>query len=361
MKKIGIDARLYSQTGVGTYLRNLLDRIDKNPKKGVEYYVYLTNKDYRKTAFRSKKMIKRKADFMWHGFKEQWNFLNLLKSDNLDLVHFTYFGYPVLYDGKFVATVHDITPFLFKTGRSSTKSALVYNLKHFVFKLILKTQLGRSLKIIVPSHMIKNQLNSFFRNETEGKVAVISEGVGRDMVEAKENKDLLKKFSNFFIYVGNFYPHKNVESLVKAFAIAANQAKLVLIGPDDFFGKRLLSKINDYKNIVFVKNAKPDDLVFFYKNAKALIHPSLSEGFGLPLIEAAYFGCPIIASNIGVFKELLKDNYVSFEPRSIEDMAFKIKNFSNVSLKPFPKAFFEKHSFDKMAAETVEVYLNCLR
>ena len=121
MKKIGIDARLYSQTGVGTYLKNLIYYLDKKGPKDILFYIYLMPDDYNDLSFKNKNIIKRKVNYRWHTIGEQIGFAIKLYYDKLDLMHFTYFSYPIIYLKKFVATVHDATPLLFKTGKASTK------------------------------------------------------------------------------------------------------------------------------------------------------------------------------------------------------------------------------------------------
>jgi len=363
MKKIGIDARLYSQTGVGTYLRNLIYYLEKKNLKDQLFYIYLMPKDYDQLSFKNKNIVKRKVDYRWHTFGEQAGFAIKLYQDGLDLMHFTYFSYPVLYLRKFVATVHDATPLLFKTGKASTKNQLIYNIKHLFFRIILWCQVNRAIKIITPTNTVKEQLIEIYGQKISKKISAIYEGVNYQIIVSKENKELSKKFTNFFIYVGNFYPHKNVESLIKAFEKIDKKYQLILLGPDDYFANKILQCIDTLKlnkNIILLKNPTLSDLVFFYKNAQALIHPSFSEGFGLPLIEAAYFNTPIIASNIKVFKELLRNNYVSFNPNNVDDIAKKISNF--IEKKPvFDYVnIMGNYSFSKMTEKTLEIYINIL-
>lgn len=363
MKKIGIDARLYSQTGVGTYLKNLIYFFEKKNLKNKLIYIYLLPEDYKKLTFKNKNILKRKVYERWHTIGEQIGFAVKLYQDNLDLMHFTYFSYPIFYLRKFIATVHDVTPLLFKTGKASTKNQLIYKIKHLFFRLILWCQVNRAMKIITPSETVKKQLEGIYGKELAQKTSSIYEGVNYQILKSKENKQLIKKFSNFFIYVGNFYPHKNVEKLIEAFSKLKTNSKLILLGPNDFFSARILHYINIMKcenNVVLVKNPTLSDLVFFYKNAKALIHPSLSEGFGLPLIEAAYFDCPIIASNIEVFKELLGNNYLSFDPNSVDDIVEKVKKFIDKKPKFDYKNLIKKYSFEKMTDKTFEIYREAL-
>ncbi|MFA6532633.1 MAG: glycosyltransferase family 1 protein [Patescibacteria group bacterium] len=359
MKKIGIDARLFSQTGVGTYIKNLIYYLEKKEFKNELFHIYLMPGDYNRLTFKNKNIIKRKVDYRWHTLGEQMGFALELYKDNLDLMHFTYFSYPVLYWKKFIATVHDTTPLLFKTGKASTKNQFVYNIKHLFFRIILWCQVHRAVKIITPTETVKKQLEDIYGNKISDKTSSIYEGVNYQMLESKENKELSKKFNNFFIYVGNFYPHKNVENLIKAFRNVDKQFKLILLGPDDYFTSRILRCINTSKlnkNVILLKNPSLSDLKYFYKDAQALIHPSLSEGFGLPLIETAYFNTPIIASNITVFKELLGNNYLSFDPNNVDDISKKINNFIQKKPEFDYSNIMKKYSFSRMTDDTLKIY-----
>jgi len=363
MKKIGIDARLYSQTGVGTYLKNLLYYLEKKELKDEFFYIYLMAEDYNRISFKNKNIIKRRVNYRWHSIGEQLGFAINLYLDNLDLMHFTYFSYPILYFKKFLATVHDTTPLLFKTGKASTKNKLIYNIKHLFFRLIIWCQIIRALRIITPTNTVKKQLINLYGKTISEKIIPIYEGVSYQIKKTKENKSLSKKFDSFFIYVGNFYPHKNVENLIKAFKNINKKYNLILLGPDDYFTKRILRCIDTSKSndqTFLLKNPSLRDLVFFYKNAIAIIHPSLSEGFGLPLIEATYFNCPIIASDINVFKELLGNNYLSFNPSDVNDIGNKIKKFLERKPSFDYRNIISQYSFEKMTNETVKIYKEVL-
>lgn len=364
MKKIGIDARLYSQTGVGTYLRNFIHELSVHPPKDITFFLYILPSDEKKLLPLPPNFIIRKAPYLWHSFSEQFAFLNILNGDHLDLMHFTYFGYPILYRRKFIATVHDLTPLLFKTGKASTKNPLIYCIKHFFFKLILHSQIENAVSIITPTETVKNQIVRVYGSHLKDKIVPLHEGVGYELAQTKENESLKSRYQKpFFIYVGNFYPHKNVKRLVEAFAGIKAGCQLILIGPLDYFASSTLQYIKQFKmedRIVIVDNATTPDLVFFYKHAQALIHPSLSEGFGLPIIEAAYFNLPIIASNIPVFQELLKGRYVSFNPHDTADMQNKIANFISHPSKSDYGSILELYSFKTMTQQTLSLYHDTL-
>jgi len=351
--KIGIDARLFSQTGVGTYIRNLLYYLPLLSTERYVFYIYLVKKDWNKVRFYRKNFIKREANFYWHGFSEQVGFLQTLKKDNLNLMYFSYFSYPVFYNRPFFSTIHDLTPLYFKTGRSSTKNFLLFKIKHFIFQLVLKNQVAKSLAIITPTQFVKDELIKIYGSKYQDKIFPLYEGVNYQLLKEKENTQLKRIFkSPFFVYIGNCYPHKNLERLIKAYWQSKNVfPKLVLVGPNDFFKKRIVKLIKHLKledKILFYTPHSSSDLVFFYKNALALVNPSLSEGFGLPLVEASYFNCPVIASKIAVFQEIMGNQYIAFDPLNIADINEKINEF----LMKKPKFNFDlikkKYSFKKM-------------
>jgi glycosyltransferase involved in cell wall biosynthesis len=363
--KLGIDARLISQTGVGIYTRNLLYHLQDYIPRDWEVNVYLRKEDYESLGFGAKQFIRRPADIHWHTFSEQTKFYQLLRNDKLDLMHFTYFSYPVFYRRPFVSTIHDLTPLLYKTGKASTRNPVFYEAKYLGLRLVLSEAVNRSRALITPSQSVKNELVEQFGKKHESKIHAIREGVDESIADTKENEALAKKFSrDMFIYVGNFYPHKNVERLIDAYNLVDTQIPLILIGPEDYFSGRIKAHIKSLhleKKVLVHTRSTREDLVYFYKHARALIHPSLAEGFGLTLLEAAYFNCPIIASDIPVIREMLGENYIAFDPLFTTDMTEKIQHFLTKRTKFNYKKIVEKYSFDTMAKETVEVYKKALK
>lgn len=361
MKKIGIDARLIGQTGVGRYITNLLRYLPED--NNYIFYIYTLAVNLQKIPKKSN-FVLREADYRWHTFAEQTAFLKLLYQDNLDLMHFTYFSYPLFYKRKFMITLHDLIPYFYKTGKATSGNQFIYKIKHFFYKLLLKNAVKNARLIIAPSETIKSEIVKNFHPMSPDKIKVIYEGVAEELMNGSENMMLKKQFLfPFFVYIGNFYPHKNMENLVRAFAKIANDVKLILIGPADFFSGRLHQLINQLKQkerILFFKNPTDADLKFFYQHAQALIHPSLSEGFGLPLIEAAYFDCPIIASDIPIFNEILNGQFIKFNPHEVEDIKNKIEQQINQPKKFDYQNFLQKFSFKKMTEKTFEVYKKIL-
>lgn len=364
MKKIGIDARLYYQTGVGVYLRNLLYYLNKINPKNIRFIAYVLKKDYDKLNKEHKNIVFKGVNAKWHTFSEQTTFLFDILKDYVDLMHFTYFSYPVLYPKKYISTVHDTTLIKHKTGKASTKPLSVYNIKHRIFRYIFDKQIRKSEIIITPTKSVKRQILQIVSSIPGSKIQPVYEGVTKDYLRVKIKKDSKKFKAEYFLYVGTFYPHKNVDNLIRAYSKVRTDIKLYLVGPDDYFLKRvvlLIKKLNLNSKVKIVRNITSDKLPELYINATALIHPSLSEGFGLPIIEAAYFGVPIIASKIDVFKEILDDKYIGFDANDTDDIKEKIELFIRERPEFDYKNLLQKFSFEKMTKRTLELYADVLK
>ncbi len=160
--------------------------------------------------------------------------------------------------------------------------------------------------------------------------------------------------------MGNAYPHKNLERLIEAFSISdQNDTNLVFVGKEDFFYKRLKEKIEKMgldKKIVFYGYATDEELAFLYKNAKAIIMPSLMEGFGLPVLEAMVNKCLVLASDISVYREIAGDAAIYFNPLDAGDI---VKKMENIHLNDKIQKGLDRvkmFSWERMAKETLSVY-----
>ncbi len=360
--RIGIDARLYFKTGVGRYIRNLithLQRIDR-----VNSYVVFFGENAYQEFEAGGNWEKRKVTIPWHSITEQTVFIPILLKENLDLVHFPYFSYPILYPGKFIVTIHDMIVSHFDTGKSSTHSPFLYKFKRFGYQINHQIGLRRAAKIIAVSQSTKQEIMQTI-GISSSKIKVIYEGVDTNLVNQKfANTSLID--SPYILYVGNAYPHKNLETLLQAFEVVAQKnktTKLVLVGPDDVFYTRLQRNIEKslIKNRVqFLNSISDSQLVTLYKHANALVSPSLMEGFGLPIIEALSFNIPVIASDIPVYRELFDGLVNFFNPYSVDDLALKLSNAADHKLRPADTKkithTLHKFSWEKAAKETLELY-----
>lgn len=371
--RIGIDARLWNETGVGRYIRNLVWQLQKLDKKNqFVLFVYEGfNSNELKLENEQWKIVE--TDIHWHTVKEQTTFLKILEKEKLDLVHFPYFSVPIFYKGSFVITIHDLIINHYPTGKASTLPSPVYYLKWLGYKYVIKQAAKKACKVITVSNATKQEIIKHL-GVSEEKVAVTYEGVDiKGKGHATKNKESAKNIfsQKYFLYVGNAYPHKNLERLIDVFALLVKEfpeVKLVFVGKEDYFYQRLKQKVaelNLEKQIIFAGFVSEGLLYDYYQHAVATILPSLMEGFGLTGLEAMQEECLILASNIPSLKEVYSDSAVYFDPLAVESMHATIREVLQ-NKKKFD-GFIEKgkerlltFSWEKMAKETIKIYESCV-
>jgi glycosyltransferase involved in cell wall biosynthesis len=372
--RIAIDARFFGPegTGIGKYTEKLVENLQKIDKRN-EYFIILRRNNWPLFQPRAQNFSRVLADARWYSLKEQVLLPATLIKIKPDLVHFPHFNIPLLYPGKFVVTIHDVTVSEFKSAESSTLSPPIYQLKHFMYRSTIKQAIKRSKKIFVPSNFIQKKICKEFNLPIE-KVVTTYEATDEvfAQVRAREisvgrKKELLAKYGikePFIIYVGRAAPHKNLEVVLEALRLSEKQIYFVHSASRDFFVERIRRKAKDkglenkYVTTGFVPDSEIADLL---KMAECLVFPSLSEGFGLPGLEALSVGCSVVCSSIPVFREIYGDAAVYFDPKNPKDLSKKIELIvGNTKLKgDLRKKGFDrvnKYSWEDLAKKTLEVY-----
>jgi len=159
--KIGIDARLIDETGVGRYIRNLITELGKIDR-GNSYVVFLRKKSFDSCSLPNARWEARLADVRWHSVAEQLFMPAIFSREHLDLLHVPYFNVPLFYFGKFIVTIHDLTILHFDTGKATTLPYVLYKIKRIFYYLILLKALHWSEKIIAVSGNTKREILEHF-------------------------------------------------------------------------------------------------------------------------------------------------------------------------------------------------------
>ena len=360
---IVIDAR-ESGTSTGRYVDKLIEYIAKiNPDydfnilttpKRVEYIKSIAPKYYVQ-ATGSKEF----------SFDEQLKFLKEIKDLDADLVHFCMVQQPILYRKPVVTTIHDLTTARFN---NPAKNPVVFKVKQFIYKWVIKIAASKSLEVITPSNYVKEDLMDFSHQPAK-KFHVTYESADKIKGKAEPVKKLVGK--KFLMYTGRPTPHKNLDRLIEAYElikIKYPDLYLVLAGKKDFNYEQTEKavKAKGIKNVVFTDFVSEGELRWLYEHCEAYVVPSLSEGFGLPGLEAMIHGAPVISSNATCLPEIYGNAAQYFDPLNIEDMADSInKVLSDSRLRDYlvERGFkqVEKYSWRRMAEETLKVYEKALK
>ena len=181
----------------------------------------------------------------------------------------------------------------------------------------------------------------------------------------------IKARDAYIMYVGTCFPHKNLKKLVDSFDILKEQhpdLKLVFVGKRDIHSEELeqyAASHPTFADIIFTGFASNEELKWLFEHCQAYVFPSLSEGFGLPGIEAMIHGAPVVSSDATCLPEVYGDAAHYFNPNNSKDMAKKISEVISdpklqKTLKENATVQVKKYSWHRMAEETLLVYKELL-
>jgi glycosyltransferase involved in cell wall biosynthesis len=369
--RIGIDARFFGPVGkgLGRYVERLVENLEKLDQKN-EYIIFLRKENWDYYTPKLSNFRKVLADYQWYSLKEQVMMPFAIWREKLDIVHFPHFNIPIFCPIKFVATIHDLILLQFPTPRATTLGPLLYKIKYLAYRIVIGLGLRRAKKVITVSECTKKELVKFFKINSE-KIEVTYEacdGVEYGQLKIPEKKNLAKFgiVKPYLLYVGNAYPHKNLEGLLKIFPKLNLDCQLVLVGKEDYFYKRMKEEIKGAlveENVIFTEFVSEATLADLYRNARLYVFPSFVEGFGLPGLEAMSYGLPVIASNSSCLPEIYGNAAVYFNPRSEEDMIEKIRFIwtdepTRERLIKLGLEQVKKYSWQSLAEKTLQIYQN---
>ncbi|MEG2946426.1 MAG: glycosyltransferase family 1 protein, partial [Bacteroidales bacterium] len=197
------------------------------------------------------------------------------------------------------------------------------------------------------------------------KIDVVYHGV-RPLTQEYHGLHLPERY---VLYVGDRNSYKNFNQLLDAFAVLAQKEKdLCLICTGKVFKKHEVSRIAALGLSNRVRQIRVNDLELkqLYQQASLFVFPSLYEGFGLPILEAFSYDCPVLVSNRSCFPEIAKDAALYFDPSSTDsliDSASQILNDEALRGELCRKGSERVKSFtwEKTAQETQKVYERVLR
>lgn len=328
--RIGIDARFYGTLGkgLGRYVSELIRHLEGVDREN-EYLIFLRKENFDDYTPRAKNFRKIKAEFTWYTLREQLIYPFWLMRFKLDLMHFTHFNVPILYRKPFVVTIHDLILLKHPTPHASTLGPLLFRIKFSFYRHVITHALKAAEEIITVSDYTRNDVIETFpftknKNISVTHLACAAPFLDTNDISAPKTVGTIRE--PFMLYVGNAYPHKNLERLLAAFTEFRRQTpdyRLVFVGNEDYFYRRLKRKVESSgieKDVIFFGRASDEELRALYSKADFYVFPSLHEGFGLPPLEAMCHDLPVAAAQATCLPEILGDAAFFFDPTSVDDM-----------------------------------------
>jgi glycosyltransferase involved in cell wall biosynthesis len=266
--------------------------------------------------------------------RDLWRMSRALATREFDLLLFpTIYSYvPVWSRAKKIVMIHDIIAETFPQWTQPSRiGQLFWN---------IKTAAGRMQAdaiVTVSEYSRRGIVEKFHLPPT--RVAVVGEAAD-PVFRVLDHPSLTPRLralglenGRLIAYVGGFAPHKNLAALLDAFATIASRAemrdiKLVLVGEyrhEIFYGESdaLAARTQKWglqERVIFTGYLPDEELVALLNRATVFVLPSRMEGFGLPAVEAAACGCPVIATNASPLPALLGSGALYFDPRCTDEL-----------------------------------------
>lgn len=347
---IAIDARMWTRSGIGRYLRELVSAMERLRGANAFRLIGSARPDF----IRSRSKI--------YSLAEQLEVPRLARG--AELLHVPNFNIPAIWGGKLVATVHDLT-YLHEAGAAGRPMASLF------FRAYLSLLARKADAVITVSEFTKQDLLSHVRGLRAERVFVTPEAASDLFVRIRDARTLesarreLGLSDPFILSVGSLRPHKNLIRLINAVERlrSAHQLPLMLVlaGQPMPGYAELESRLARAPFVRVLPNCADAQLVHLYNLTEAFVMPSLREGFGLPLVEAMRCGAPILASNRSSIPEVLGDAGVLFDPERVDALSDAIYNVlknrdlrENLSQKGLKRS--EHFSWENTARLTLDIY-----
>ena len=285
--RIGLDARCGKRISVGmaTYMREVSALLPVVAPQ-YEYRVYTRGQNL--------------------GIAEQVILPLEMLRDRIDLAHYMAHYVPAFAGGTFVFTIHDLIHLRF-----------VQFFRAYIgpyYMTVVKRACRKAARIITSDRRTIADLVHYYGVDPK-KIVVVPLAPRARFVQPAEP---FRSERPYLLNVGNHREHKDIPTLLKAWSALPERydVDLYLTGPDDFNGE--LQRLSTTRRRAFALGDVSDDrLASYYAGARALVHPALLEGFGLPFVEAMAAGCPVIATSESI-PEAVEPASLHFPARDAE-------------------------------------------
>ncbi len=308
-------------------------------------------------------------DIFWH----QTVLPALLRRHCCDIVHIpSYRRILALPCRPQVVTIHDLAPF--RLAGKYDRMRMLYG------RQVVKRLARRATQIIAISRSTAADIREFFSIGDE-RVTLVYNGIDHARFRPLPPEEVRARLpvtagwkDGWWVYVARLeHPGKNHLRLIKAFERLCDEApltagQLVLAGADWHGAETIreaVARSAARERIHLAGFVTDDELPAWYSGAKALVFPSLFEGFGLPPIEAMACGCPVLSSDRGSLPEVVGDAARIFDPEDPAAIAAAMFELSHShkqqeDLRAAGLTRAGEFRWERCAQETISLYRKAL-
>ena len=370
--RIGIDVTPLAgqRTGVGRYTHHLLKHLSE---LGAEDTLHGLSTGTVAIDSRDRKGLTahRHVPLPTRVMYSLWDAIGRPRADALlggvDVYHATNYFLPPLASARSVVTIHDLA-FLRNPEWGSPKIIKTFSrgVQRFV---------QDATAVVACSKATKTDIVELLDIDAE-KVSVIHEAADdalTPMHREAARDDLARLYgiaAPILLFVGTIEPRKNVEGLLRAFALVHKEIPhhLVLVGKHGWgaaTASEMINRLGLRERVLPIGFVSHEDLVKFYSASNAFVFPSFYEGFGLPVLEAMRCGAPVITSNVSSLPEVGGDAAEYVDPADVDALAAAIQRVAldpalRASMRERGAAQAKRFSWVRCAEQTHELYRSLL-
>lgn len=332
--KIGYDAKRYfhNKTGLGNYSRDLVNAVIASHSED-QFFLFDTKPQIEGLAPNTIAVPPGNGipflstSFLWRPYFMRREMAKYMLDVFHGLSNELPFGkYP--YGIKKIVTIHDV---IFKHYPEHYPA-----FDRFVYDKKTAHAVKIADRIIATSKTTADDLIQFYDADAS-KIQVVYQSCGDAHRQQYDNlaitafRNQHQIPENSFLYLSSFQTRKNHLQLLKAFALYKGTYKLVLAGkPGETLStcKQFIQDNQLSNKVVILEKLENKDLPLLYRACSAFVYPSMIEGFGIPLIEAAQAGMPIAVNDVNIFRELAPEGSLYFKAGDAQHFALQLEALS---------------------------------
>jgi glycosyltransferase involved in cell wall biosynthesis len=363
-------------TGIGQYVRALseelinVEELDLSFFYGVGWEKVIREQGLPPTTDSLKLFVRKNIPYSYElsRWAQQKTFKSGIKKFKPNLYHEPAF-LTYRFEGPTVLSVHDLSWIRYPHAHPKERVRAMH--KFFV------PSLSRADLIITDAHFVKQELIDVFGVEASKihPIHLAAEQLFRPRLD-EETKSILDSrgllHGQYWLSVGTLEPRKNLKLLFEAFMQLSvedrKRCPLVIMGMNGWGNESWQSQLQsmiDSGEVVYTGYLPRHEQAIVVSGAKALIYPSLYEGFGLPLVEAMQSGVPVIAANTSCLPEVVGDAGLLVKPDdsdSLKEKMWELLDDKDTLVKLASKSLQRSADFSwrKCAQQTLSVYKKAL-